>query len=65
MFGYNCARGKCDLFKTERPSKLGWIGEQVKISYSMILYKLQVKSTGNIYDFNLNKNHDSRCRILC
>ena len=29
MFGYNCVRGKCDLFKTGRTSKLGWVGEQV------------------------------------
>ena len=38
MFGYNCARGKCDLFKTGRTSRLGWIGEQVNVLAIQILF---------------------------
>ena len=28
-FGYNCARGKCDLVETGVGSNLGWVGRQV------------------------------------
>ena len=40
-FGYNCARGKCDLFSTGRPTRLGWVGEQVQVLFPDVILCLK------------------------